>query len=67
MRARALGLFLTPEETTPTPELDTLRVRMTAFAGTAESKAYPHDVGLTEIILDPYVNAIHVTLLREKS
>jgi membrane glycosyltransferase len=65
-RARSLGLFLTPEETTPTPELDTLRVRMAAFAEIGEPPKPPHDSGLTEIILDPYTNAIHVSLLREK-
>ncbi len=65
-RARSLGLFLTPEETTPSPELDTLRVRMAALAGTSEVLKHPHDSGLTDIILDPYVNAIHVSLLREK-
>jgi membrane glycosyltransferase len=65
-RARSLGLFLTPEETSQTPELDTLRVRMTTMSGAGEASAYPHDTGLTEIILDPYTNAIHVSLLREK-
>jgi membrane glycosyltransferase len=65
-RARTMGLFLTPEETAPTPELDTLRVRMATLAGIAEAKAYPRDSGLTEIILDPYMNAIHVSLLGEK-
>ena len=32
-RARSLGLFLTPEETSPPPELDTLRVRLAAMHG----------------------------------
>ena len=65
-RARSLGLFLTPEETSQRPELDTLRVRLAALTGTGEQVIHPHDSGLTEIILDPYVNAIHVSLLREK-
>jgi membrane glycosyltransferase len=65
-RARAVGLFLTPEETIPNAELDTLRVRMAAMSGTANIFKLPHDAGFTEIILDPYVNAIHVSLLREK-
>ncbi|HWF18915.1 MAG TPA: glucans biosynthesis glucosyltransferase MdoH [Verrucomicrobiae bacterium] len=65
-RVRSVGLFLTPEETTPTPELDTLRVRMVTMGGVGESKPLPHDAGLTEVILDPYVNAIHVSMLREK-
>jgi membrane glycosyltransferase len=65
-RTRAMGLFLTPEETSPPPELDTLRVRMASMAGAGETAERPTDSGLAEIILDPYVNAIHVSLLREK-
>ncbi len=65
-RARSLGLFLTPEETSPPPELDTLRVRMASMAGAGETAERPPDYGLAEIVLDPYVNAIHVSLLREK-
>jgi membrane glycosyltransferase len=65
-RTRSLGLFLTPEETSPPPELDTLRMRMATMAGAGEADARPRDSGLAEIVLDPYVNAIHVSLLREK-
>jgi membrane glycosyltransferase len=65
-RARSWGLFLTPEETSPPPELDTLRVRMASMAGAGETAVRPRDSGLAEIVLDPYVNAIHVSLLREK-
>ena len=65
-RSRSLGLFLTPEETSPPPELDTLRVRMATMAGVGETAERPRDWGLAEIVLDPYVNAIHVSLLREK-
>jgi membrane glycosyltransferase len=65
-RARAAGLFLTPEEISPPPELDTLRVRMAALSGAGETAPHARDSGLAEIVLDPYVNAIHVSLLREK-
>ncbi len=65
-RTRSLGLFLTPEETSPPVELDTLRVRMASMAGAGETTERPPDYGLAEIVLDPYVNAIHVSLLREK-
>lgn len=65
-RSRSMGLFLTPEETSPTPELDTLRVRLATMATANEWTQLPHDAGLTEVILDPYVNAIHVSMLREK-
>jgi len=36
-RTRGMGLFLTPEETSPPPELDTLRVRMASMAGAGET------------------------------
>jgi membrane glycosyltransferase len=64
--ARSLGLFLTPEETHPPVELVTLRVRMAAMSALGEHKLATSDVGLAEAVLDPYVNAIHVSLLREK-
>jgi len=60
-----MGLFLTPEETSPPPELDTLRVRMASMAGAEETVRKPRDNGLAQIVVDPYVNAIHVSLLRE--
>ena len=65
-RARNRGLFLTPEETSPPPELDTMRTRIAIQSGAGEIAAQPHDSGLTQIVVDPYVNAIHVSLLREK-
>jgi membrane glycosyltransferase len=64
-RSRALGLFLTPEETLPPPELDTLRVRMALLEKT-RAVAPPVGSSIAEAVLDPYVNAIHVSLLREK-
>jgi len=57
-RLRRAGLFLTPEETEPPTELANLQQ-----GGAAAVR--PHG-GLCEAVLDPYVNAIHVTLLREK-
>jgi membrane glycosyltransferase len=63
-RARSLGLFLTPEEIHPPSELDTLRVRMALLEKT--QAAQPADAIIAEAVLDPYVNAIHVSLLREK-
>jgi membrane glycosyltransferase len=73
-RLRKLGLFLTPEEIAPPPELVALRARMKVheitgdnlpFAG--ETGRFRAHAGLAEAVLDPYVNAIHVSLLREKS
>ncbi|HEX5400572.1 MAG TPA: glucans biosynthesis glucosyltransferase MdoH [Verrucomicrobiae bacterium] len=74
---RKLGLFLTPEETSPPPELTALRSRMkvheitgsNAFAASpvfGKAGTHPSHAGLAEAVLDPYVNAIHVSLLREK-
>jgi membrane glycosyltransferase len=64
--ARRLGLFLTPEETKPPAELISLRAHLKIHELTGnKTPARPH-AGLAEAILDPYVNAIHVSLLREK-
>jgi membrane glycosyltransferase len=65
-RARSLGYFLTPEETSPPPELDTLRVRMALLEKSGAAAPGPPDASIAEAVLDPYVNAIHVSLLREK-
>jgi membrane glycosyltransferase len=65
-RARALGLFLTPEEISPPSELDTLRLRMALLEKSAAEDPRPADSSIAQAVLDPYVNAIHVSLLREK-
>jgi len=65
-RLRKLGLFLTPEETAPPPELVALRARMKVHEITDDTTPRRPHAGLAEAVLDPYVNAIHVSLLREK-
>jgi membrane glycosyltransferase len=65
-RARRLGLFLTPEETKPPVELVSLRAQMKIHELTGDNSPRRPHAGLAEAILDPYVNAIHVSLLREK-
>jgi membrane glycosyltransferase len=65
-RARKLGLFLTPEETKPPMELVSLRSQMKIHEITADNAPSRPHTGLAEAVLDPYVNAIHVSLLREK-
>jgi membrane glycosyltransferase len=66
-RAKIAGLFLTPEETMPPMELVSLRSRMKIHELTEdESPRCRVHAGLAAAVLDPYVNAIHVTLLREK-
>jgi membrane glycosyltransferase len=65
-RARQLGLFLTPEETAPPPELASLAERMASLAAEEQTRSDTTDSGIADVVLDPYVNAIHVSLLREK-
>jgi membrane glycosyltransferase len=62
--ARKVGLFLTPEETAPGTELVSLRTRVAAHDA-QPTDFWPH-WGMAHAVTDPYVNAIHVSLLREK-
>jgi membrane glycosyltransferase len=66
-RARQMGLFLTPEETHPSYELKRLQQNL--------AECYRHlqpigplraNYGLLQAVLDPYVNAMHVALLRQR-
>jgi membrane glycosyltransferase len=66
LRARSLGIFLTPEETRPPPEIVSLRSRMRIHDLTDDKTPRRQHAGLADAVLDPYVNAIHVSLLREK-
>ena len=65
-KARSLSLFRTPEETAPPTELAALRARMATLEESGQLLLRPADSGLADAVLDPYVNAIHVSLLREK-
>jgi membrane glycosyltransferase len=65
-RAREIGLFRTPEEMSPPPELAALRARMAQLEAAGETAPRPPNSGLADAVLDPYVSAIHVSLLREK-
>jgi membrane glycosyltransferase len=66
-RAKTLGLFLTPEETRPPMELISLRSRMKIHdLTTDDAPRIRIHAGLAVAVLDPYVNAVHVSLLREK-
>jgi len=61
------GIFQTPEESHPLPELvqlaDALRRRGHDAPPLGRLRAH---YGLLQAVLDPYVNAVHVSLLREK-
>ena len=63
--ARESGLFLTPEETRPPPELAGLRARMAKLRAAGETAPRRRDSGMAAAVLDPYVNALHASLLRE--
>jgi membrane glycosyltransferase len=65
-RARNLGLFLTPEEIKLPEELLSLLSHLKIHELTSDNSPRGRHAGLAEAVLDPYVNAIHVSLLREK-
>src|SRR5665213_2992186 len=65
-RTRAAGLFLTPEEIKLPDELLSLRSNLKIHELTDDNSPRPPHAGLADAVLDPYVNAIHVSLLREK-
>lgn len=66
-KARAAGYFLTAEERKPPEELQRVEMPFTGpvapFFRTAE---YASDYGLLQVLLDPYINAIHSSLLRQR-
>jgi membrane glycosyltransferase len=64
--ARRSGLFLTPEEVDPPAEIAELRERLAMLEESGEGDPHPEHSGLTDAVVDPYANAIHVSLLREK-
>lgn len=65
--ARRLGLFLTPEETFPPYELKRLRQNLAeCYRHLSPFEPLRADYGLMQAVLDPYVNAMHVALLRQR-
>jgi membrane glycosyltransferase len=66
-RARELGLFLIPEETQPNYELRRLRQNLAeCYRHLQPIEPLRADYGLMQAVLDPYVNAMHVALLRQR-
>ena len=66
-RARELGLFLTPDETEPAPVLKQLERNLAScYQHMLPIRELRRDYGLMQAILDPYVNAVHVSLLRQR-
>ena len=66
-RARELGLFLTPDETEPAPVLPLLERHLEeCYRHMQPIRELRQDYGLMQAVLDPYVNAVHVSLLRQR-
>jgi membrane glycosyltransferase len=66
-RARSLGLFLIPEESQPNYELRRLRQNLAeCYRHLPPIEPLRADYGLMQAVLDPYVNAMHVALLRQR-
>ena len=64
---RQEGLFKTPEESQPLPELVELNDALAAQrSGPKPLPELVANFGLLQAVLDPYVNAVHVSLLRAK-
>jgi membrane glycosyltransferase len=63
--ARKAGLFLTPEETEPPEEIVRLRSALAVIEEAPERKL-SKEQNLPLTILDPYRNALHLSLLLEK-
>jgi membrane glycosyltransferase len=66
-QAARLRLFLTPEETEPPYELRRLRQNLEeCYKHMRPLETLRADYGLLQAVLDPYVNAVHVSLLRQR-
>jgi membrane glycosyltransferase len=65
--AREWGLFLTPEETEPPAELGQLKQNLLrCYRHLPPFEPLRADYGLMQAVLDPYINAMHVALLRQR-
>jgi len=66
-RARELGIFLTPEETSPPADLVLLERNLAeCYRHLPPFEPLRADYGLMQAVLDPYINAMHVALLRQR-
>lgn len=66
-RARDFGVFLTPEETHPPYELKRLQQNLAeCYRHLPPFEPLRAHYGLMQAVLDPYVNAMHVALLRQR-
>ncbi len=66
-RSREIGIFLTPEETHPPEELRLLEHNLAeCYRHLPPFEPLRADYGLMQAVLDPYINAMHVALLRQR-
>jgi membrane glycosyltransferase len=66
-RAREIGIFVTPEETHPPYELKRLQQNLAeCYRHLPPFEPLRADYGLMQAVLDPYINAMHVALLRQR-
>jgi membrane glycosyltransferase len=66
-RAREMGIFVTPEESAPPRELADLRRNLAeCYRHLQPIEPLRADYGLMQAVLDPYINAMHVALLRQR-
>jgi membrane glycosyltransferase len=63
MAARRLGLFVTPEESAPPPELTDLQAEIRAARERGRTLPAAERDGLVRALADPYANAIHAALI----
>lgn len=67
-RSRRAGLFRTPDEISPPPELLEFEQVLARAKALAAARPEPiTDAGLARAVLDPYANAIHLCLLHDRS
>ncbi len=66
-RTRENGWFVVPQESEEAVELRQMEEMPVALSGYFRSQKFAPDYGLLKAILDPYVNAIHISMLRHHS
>jgi membrane glycosyltransferase len=66
-KARELGIFVTPDETSPPVELQLLEQNLAeCYRHLPPFEPLRADYGIMQAVLDPYINAMHVALLRQR-
>lgn len=66
-QALRLRLFMTPDEVNPPFELHRLKKNLEeCYKHMRPLEALRSDYGLLQAVLDPYVNAVHVSMLRQR-